>query len=45
MIQQGRALGRSDIIIVGMLTIGVIGAVLTGILNRMENKVIRWRAR
>lgn len=45
MIQQGRALGRSDIIIVGMLTIGVIGAILTAILNSMEDKVIRWRAK
>lgn len=45
MIQQGRALGRSDIIIVGMLTIGVIGAVLTAVLNKLENRVIRWRAK
>lgn len=45
MIQQGRALGRSDIIIVGMLTIGVIGAALTAILNKLENRVIRWRAK
>ena len=40
MIQQGRALGRSDIIIVGMLTIG-----LTAVLNKLENRVIRWRAK
>lgn len=45
MIQQGRSLVRSDIIIVGMLTIGVIGAILSWILSKLENTVIRWRAR
>lgn len=45
MIQQGRSLGRSDVIIVGMLTIGIIGAILTWILGTLEDKVIRWRAR
>ncbi len=45
MIQQGRSLIRSDIIIVGMLTIGVIGAILLWLLGMMEDKVIKWRAK
>lgn len=45
MIQQGRSLIRSDIIIVGMLTIGVIGAILLWLLGILENNVIKWRAK
>ena len=45
MIQQGRSLARSDIIIVGMLTIGITGAILSWALSSLENKVIRWRMR
>lgn len=45
MIQQGRSLARSDVIIVGMLTIGIIGAVLTWLLNQLESRVIGWRAK
>lgn len=45
MIQQGRSLVRPDIIIVGMLTIGVIGAILTSLLSKLENHVVKWRSR
>lgn len=45
MIQQGRSLVRPDIIIVGMLTIGIIGAILTSLLSRLENYVVKWRSR
>ena len=45
MIQQGRSLVRPDIIIVGMLTIGVIGAILTTLLSKLENHVVKWRSR
>lgn len=45
MIQQGRSLVRPDIILVGMVTIGVIGAILTSLLSKLENKIVRWRAR
>lgn len=45
MIQQGRSLVRPDIILVGMVTIGVIGAILTALLSKLEDKVVRWRAR
>ena len=36
MIQQGRRLARPDIIIVGMLTIGLLGALMSWILTRIE---------
>lgn len=36
MIQQGRRLARPDIIIVGMLTIGFLGALMSWILTRIE---------
>ena len=45
MIQQGRFLVRPDIILVGMATIGVIGAILTTLLSKLENKVVKWRAK
>ena len=44
MIQQGRSFGRSDIIIVGMFTIGITGAVLFWALGLLENKMMKWRA-
>jgi len=45
MIQQGRTLVRPDIIIVGMLTIGIVGGVISWILNAIENKIVRGRAK
>jgi ABC-type nitrate/sulfonate/bicarbonate transport system permease component len=39
LIQIGRRISRPDIIIVGMLTIGLIGAILSIILNRIENSI------
>jgi taurine transport system permease protein len=45
MIQQGRTIGRSDIIIVGMLTIGIVGILLSKSLELLESKIIRWRKR
>lgn len=43
MIQQGRSFVRSDIIIVGMLVIGVAGALMSAVLSKLENKVTPWR--
>lgn len=43
MIQQGRTLARSDVIIVAMLTIGVIGAFLLWLLDKLESVVLKWR--
>lgn len=41
MIQIARAMGRPDIVIVGMLTIAAIGAILTGILEVLEKKTVK----
>lgn len=43
MIQMGRQLIRPDIIIVGMLTIGGTGALLSWLLGLVEKKVAPWR--
>lgn len=41
MIQQSRALSRTDIIIVGMLTIGMVGAILDKLLHFVEVRVAK----
>lgn len=41
MIQLNRTLARADLIIVGMLTIGCIGILLTAILNRLEKILVK----
>lgn len=43
MIQQGRVARRPDIVLLGMLVIGLVGAVLTAILSVLEKKAIPWR--
>lgn len=44
MIQQGRNFIRSDIIIVGMLTIGLTGALMSFALSKIEGKLTPWRS-
>jgi len=41
MIQMGRMLARPDIILVGMITIGGLGALLAGILLLLERKFVK----
>lgn len=41
MIQIARTIGRSDIIVVGMLTIGIIGSVLSAVLEYFENRFVK----
>lgn len=43
MIQQGRQASRPDIVLVGMLVIGIIGAILTGLLGLIEKHILSWR--
>lgn len=43
MIQIGRTVARPDIVIVGMVVIGGIGAVLSLILSRAEGYFLRWK--
>lgn len=42
MIQNGRTLSRCDIIIVGMLMIGISGAIMSWLLSLIEDKVAPW---
>lgn len=41
MIQQARGIYRPDIIICGMIGIGAIGAVFSGVLSLIENKIVK----
>ena len=43
MIQYGRMVARPDIVIVGMLTIGSVGAILAALLQFVENNFLRWK--
>ena len=43
MIQQGRVARRSDIVLLGMAVIGLVGALLTALLSLLEEKAIPWR--
>lgn len=45
MIQMGRRLIRPDIIVLGMFTIGSIGALMGLVLNLIEKKIAPWRDR
>ena len=45
MIQQARGIYRPDIILVGMLTIGLIGSVLVFILSKIEQKIVKGNKR
>lgn len=41
MIQMGRLLARADIIVVGMITIGIIGIILSRLLDLLERKLVK----
>ena len=43
MIQLGRTVARPDIVIVGMVVIGAIGAVLSALLSQLEGYFLRWK--
>lgn len=43
MIQMGRMVARPDIVIVGMVVIGVIGAILSALLSFLEGKLMGWQ--
>lgn len=45
MISMGRMLGRADIVVTGMVVIGILGALLSGILTLAEKKLLAWRSR
>ena len=41
MIQMNRMVGKADNIMVGMITIGLVGALLTYILETLEKKLVK----
>lgn len=43
MILMGRQFGRIDIVILGVVVIGIIGTIITIFLNMLENKVLGWK--
>ena len=43
MIMFARQFGQTDVVIVGMLMIGIIGKVMDSILMAVEKSVIRWK--
>lgn len=44
MISMGRQFARPDIIVLGMVTIGLLGFGFTWLFGKLENIVIKWRA-
>ena len=43
MILMGRNFARADIVILGMVLIGVLGMVFTSTLSFIEHRIIKWR--
>ena len=43
MLQSGRNVSRADIVVLAMVTIAALGAMLSGILTLIENRVLKWR--
>ena len=43
MILQGRNFGRTDIVMLGVVTIGVIGTIIISLFGRLENLVLGWK--
>ncbi len=43
LIMDARQLSRSDVVLVGMITIGVIGKVMDSLIKRLEGRLITWK--
>ncbi|MDF2524342.1 MAG: transporter permease [Clostridiales bacterium] len=43
MILMGRQFGRVDLVILGIVVIGVIGTIISTLINMLENKVLGWK--
>jgi ABC-type nitrate/sulfonate/bicarbonate transport system permease component len=43
MILMGRQFGRVDLVILGIVVIGVIGTIITQLIDIVENKVLGWK--
>jgi sulfonate transport system permease protein len=44
LIMDARQLSQSDVVLVGMITIGVIGKLMDSIIKRIERRLIGWKA-
>jgi sulfonate transport system permease protein len=44
LIMDGRAVSQADLVLAGMLTMGVLGKLTDDVLRVVEQKLIRWRA-
>ena len=45
MILMGRQFGRADLVILGIVVIGLIGTIITQIISMAEDKVLAWKKR
>jgi sulfonate transport system permease protein len=43
LIMDARQLSQSDVVLVGMITIGVIGKLMDSLIRRLEKRLIRWK--
>ena len=43
MLQVGRNVARADIVVAGMVTIGILGALMALILSQVEKRVLKWK--
>ena len=42
MLSDGRSMSRPDIVILGMLIVGIVGKIMDDLLKILRNKVITW---
>ena len=43
MIQMGRQFARADIVVLGMLVIGILGALMSALFTLLEKHLLRWK--
>lgn len=43
MIQMGRQFARADIVVLGMLVIGILGALMSAVFTMIEKHLLRWK--
>lgn len=43
MILMGRSYGRVDLVILGIVVIGIIGTIITALIGSLENKILGWK--
>jgi sulfonate transport system permease protein len=42
MLSDGRSLSRPDIVILGMLIVGIVGKIMDDLLRKVRGKLITW---